>query len=127
MSWEINSDRPIYIQLMEQIEGRIISGFYKPGENLPSVRDLALEATVNPNTMQRALSELERINLVTVKRNSGRFITKDVEVIKNLKKERASSEAHDFLGKMNQMGFSYEETLMLLSELINKKSRGVIK
>ena len=66
MIWKISSDRPIYIQLVEQIQAAIISEYYKPGDRLPSVRDLAAEATVNPNTMQKALSELELTGLVTL-------------------------------------------------------------
>ena len=64
MPWNLDSDRPIYLQLMERIQHDIISGTYKPGDKLPSVRELAMEASVNPNTMQKALSELERIGLV---------------------------------------------------------------
>ena len=64
MPWNLDSDRPIYLQLMERIQHDIISGSYKPGDKLPSVRELAMEASVNPNTMQKALSELERIGLV---------------------------------------------------------------
>ena len=60
MPWELDNDRPIYLQLMERIQQDIVSGIYKPGDRLPSVRDLAVEAAVNPNTMQKALSELER-------------------------------------------------------------------
>ncbi|HCR41373.1 MAG TPA: GntR family transcriptional regulator, partial [Lachnospiraceae bacterium] len=60
MQWEINSDRPVYVQLIEQIQAGIISGYFKPGDKLPSVRDFAADAAVNPNTMQKALSELER-------------------------------------------------------------------
>ena len=64
MPWELDNDRPIYLQLMERIQQDIVSGIYKPGDRLPSVRDLAVEAAVNPNTMQKALSELERSGLV---------------------------------------------------------------
>ena len=63
MPWELDNDRPIYLQLMERIQQDIVSGIYKPGDRLPSVRDLAVEAAVNPNTMQKALSELERSGL----------------------------------------------------------------
>ena len=75
MPWELDNDRPIYLQLMERIQQDIVSGIYKPGDRLPSVRDLAVEAAVNPNTMQKALSELERSGLVYSQRTSGRFIT----------------------------------------------------
>ena len=70
MPWELDNDRPIYLQLMERIQQDIVSGIYKPGDRLPSVRDLAVEAAVNPNTMQKALSELERSGLVYSQRTS---------------------------------------------------------
>ena len=85
MAWALNNDRPIYLQLMERIQTDIVSGKYKPGEKLPSVRELALDAAVNPNTMQKALSELERIGLVYSQRTSGRFITEDDTMLKELK------------------------------------------
>ena len=81
MSWTLDNDRPIYLQLMERIQRDIIAGVYQPGDKLPSVRDLALEAAVNPNTMQKALSELERSGLVYSQRTSGRFITEDTEML----------------------------------------------
>ena len=84
MQWIIDSERPVYIQLVEQIHNGIISGYYKPGDKLPSVRELAAEAGVNPNTMQRALSELEQTELVFSNRTSGRYITSDTEIIKSL-------------------------------------------
>ena len=82
MPWNLDNDRPIYLQLMERIQHDIISGVYQPGDKLPSVRDLAVEAAVNPNTMQKALSELERCGLVYSQRTSGRFITDDTAMIK---------------------------------------------
>ena len=81
MPWELDNDRPIYLQLMERIQQDIVSGIYKPGDRLPSVRDLAVEAAVNPNTMQKALSELERSGLVYSQRTSGRFITEDTRLL----------------------------------------------
>ena len=88
MPWELDNDRPIYLQLMERIQRDIISGVYKPGDKLPSVRDLAVEAAVNPNTMQKALSELERSGLVYAQRTSGRFITEDEAMLKKMKQEQ---------------------------------------
>ena len=81
MPWELDNDRPIYLQLMERIQHDIISGVYKPGDKIPSVRDLALDAAVNPNTMQKALSELERSGLLYSQRTSGRFITDDEKLL----------------------------------------------
>ena len=86
MSWTLDNDRPIYLQLMERIQRDIIAGVYQPGDKLPSVRDLALEAAVNPNTMQKALSELERSGLVYSQRTSGRFITEDTEMLTQMKR-----------------------------------------
>ena len=75
MKWDFSSDAPIYAQLILQIKVGIVSGAFPPGERLPSVRDLATEAGVNPNTMQRALTELERDGLVYSQRTAGRFVT----------------------------------------------------
>ena len=86
MAWELDSDRPIFIQIVERIQMEIISGKYSPGDKLPSVRDLAAVAAVNPNTMQKALTELERTGLVYSQRTSGRFITEDAKMIEELKK-----------------------------------------
>jgi DNA-binding transcriptional regulator YhcF (GntR family) len=118
MKWELNSDRPVYVQLIEQIQAEIISGNYKPGDKLPSVRDLAAEATVNPNTMQKALSELERIGLLLTNRTSGRYITSDDKMIKNLREESARKQILEFLDKMNQLGFEPDETLKLFIEIV---------
>ena len=88
MAWNLDADKPIYAQLMEIIQMQIISGKYQAGGRLPSVRELAAEASVNPNTMQKALSELERGGLVYSQRTSGRFITEDEELLKELKNKK---------------------------------------
>lgn len=119
MAWELKSDRPIYLQLVEQIARLIISGTYKPGDKLPSVRELAAEASVNPNTMQKAFAELERSGLVFTNRTSGRFITEDQTMMKEMKKNLAKEELLAFLEKMKQLGFTKEETLELLIETAN--------
>jgi len=121
MKWELNTERPVYIQLIEQIQTEIISGNYKPGDKLPSVRDLAADATVNPNTMQRALVELERTGLLLTNRTSGRFITSDDNMIKMLKEESAKNQILEFIDKMHQLGFEPEETLTLFIEIVKKK------
>ena len=116
MSWNFSDDRPIYIQLMEKIQLKIICGAYKPGEKLPSVRDIASEASVNPNTMQKALSELERLGLVKTERTTGRFITDDKEKIQAMKKELAAEEIATFLETMKALGFSKEDVIQLINE-----------
>ena len=98
--WEFSDDRPIYIQIMEQIQLRIVSGTYVTGEKLPSVRELAAEASVNPNTVQKALSELERTGLIFSQRTNGRFITEDIDMIKNMKNNLAKEQIAIFLNNM---------------------------
>ncbi|MHB8130019.1 MAG: GntR family transcriptional regulator [Mobilitalea sp.] len=118
MQWELDSERPVYIQLIEQIQAGIISGYYKPGDKLPSVRDLAADATVNPNTMQKALVDLERTGLIFTNRTSGRFITSDEAMIKKLKGQSAKDLVQDFIDRMKQLGFEPEETLTLVTEIV---------
>ena len=120
MKWHIDSERPVYIQLMEQIQSGIISGYFKPGDKIPSVRDLAAQAGVNPNTMQKALVELERTGLVHTNRTSGRYITSDTEIIKNLKEESANSIIMDFLNNMKKIGFKKEEILEIITRIIEE-------
>ena len=109
MPWDLENDRPIYLQLMERIQQDIIKGVYQPGGKIPSVRELALEAAVNPNTMQKALSELERSGLVYSQRTSGRFITEDKKLLSHMKSELAKTHIHDFFTSMRQLGFCDEE------------------
>lgn len=121
MPWNLDSDRPIYLQLMERIQHDIISGTYKPGDKLPSVRELAIEASVNPNTMQKALSELERIGLVHSRRTSGRFITEDETMIKQLKTETATEHIREFLKSMERLGFTRPEILELVQDTMKEE------
>lgn len=116
MAWEFKPDRPIYSQLIEQIKIRIVSGVYKPGEKLQSVRDLAAEASVNPNTMQKALSELEQNGLLYSQRTSGRFVTEDEDMIKGVKDMLALEQIHEFLEKMSFLGYDLKDTISLLEK-----------
>ncbi len=118
MSWNLTSDRPIFIQIIEVIQLDIISGKYSPGDKLPSVRDLASEAAVNPNTMQKALAELERTGLVYSQRTSGRFITEDTKMIEELKSTLAREKIEEFLESMQKLGFQNEETITLMTETL---------
>lgn len=117
MAWELKSDRPIYSQLMEYIKISIVSGKYKPGAKMPSVRELASEASVNPNTMQKALTELERSGLLFSVRTSGRFITEDSKMIEEMKCNLAKEEIQAFLKKMEQIGFTKEEAIETIKEI----------
>lgn len=116
MTWELKSDRPIYIQLIEQIELRIVSGQYPAGGKLPPVRDMAAEAAVNPNTMQKALAELERSGLVYSQRTSGRFITEDKAMIQSIRNTLAKEQIIAFFDKMEQLGFSRREIISLMEQ-----------
>lgn len=121
MTWEFKPDRPIYQQLVEQIELRIVSGTYPPGEKLPSVRELAAQAAVNPNTMQKALAELERQGLVYTQRTAGRYITQDKELLQNAKDNLAREQIQEFFQKMRQLGYSETETLSLLTSAAKER------
>lgn len=120
LNWQLKTDRPIYAQLIELIELQIVSGRYQPGDRLPAVRDMASQAEVNPNTMQKALAELERKGLVFTQRTSGRFITEDEQMIKKLKDLLAKMQIDDFLEKMDSLGFSKKETLQMLENVMEE-------
>jgi GntR family transcriptional regulator len=122
MSWNFNDERPIYIQLMEQIQLKIVSGIYKSGEKLPSVRDLAGDAAVNPNTMQKALTELERTGLVFSQRTSGRFITEDINVIKDIRNGLAKEQIEKFLNNIQKIGYTKQEIIALI-EIMSKEMK----
>ena len=121
MEWHIRADLPIYAQLIFQIKLAIVSGEYLPGERLASVRELAMDAGVNPNTMQRALQELEREGMVYTQRTSGRFVTEDTKVIESAKKLLAESEIRSFLEQMTRLGYPKEEIVSLLKASIEEE------
>lgn len=114
MAWELSNDKPIYLQIIERVQRQIVSGFYRPGDKLPSVRELAAEAGVNPNTMQKAFGELERSELIVTLRTSGRVVTEDTKLIQDIKKTMAQEQIKDFFEKMKEIGFEKEETLKLM-------------
>ena len=116
MIWNFRGDLPIYSQLVEQIKLGIVSGSLLPGERLMSVRDMATEAGVNPNTMQRALQELERDGMVYSQRTSGRFVTENLQVIERAKKKLAEEQIRGFQEAMKKLGYRREEILTLLKE-----------
>ncbi|MDF2672365.1 MAG: ytrA2 [Clostridiales bacterium] len=123
MSWDLQSDRPIYTQIIEQMELKISSGVYPLGSKLPSVRDLAGEASVNPNTMQRALAKLEENGLLYTNRTSGRFVTEDVMMIKQVKNRLAQEQVNEFLKKMGELGFEQEDILSIITKLMEAKKK----
>ena len=117
MEYIFDNDRPIYIQLVEKLRLEIISNKLKPGERIPSVRELALEARVNPNTMQKALVELENEGLIYTERTNGKFVTTNKELIEKIKKELAEEKVNNYLQDMKNIGISYKEAIDYLQEL----------
>lgn len=114
MSEQFDSSRPIYAQLVERLKARILAGTYQSGGHLDSVRDLAAAAGVNPNTMQRALAQLEAEGLVRTERTSGRFVTEDTDLIEQLRASAARNIAADFLEKMRSIGYTSQQAAELL-------------
>ncbi len=109
MEWNFKNGIPIYSQIIDAMTMRIASGSYQPGEKLPSVRDLAMDAGVNPNTMQRALAELERRGLVYSERTSGRYVTKEETVLNSLHDELAKKYFDEFAASLRKIGMSGED------------------
>ena len=123
MPWELKSDRPIYTQLIEQIELRIVSGVYPLGSKLSSVRDMAQEAAVNPNTMQRALVKLEEAGLIITHRTNGRSITEDARMVEMAKTKLAQEQISEFLKKMQLMGFEQTEILTIIDNMVKEMKK----
>ena len=120
IKFEFDNNIPIYIQLVEQLKKYIISGKIKPGERLPSVRELALLTKVNPNTMQKALTELEDEKLIFTERTNGKFVTDNEKIIDNLKKEYAKELSNKYFTNMESIGFTKTETINYLKEIGGK-------
>jgi GntR family transcriptional regulator len=116
MGWKLNNDRSIWIQLKEQLGKQIVSGLYQCGEKLPSVRDLAKEAGVNPNTMQRALASLDQEGLVITNRTTGRCVTDDQEILMQYREGMAEEVIHTYLQGMEELGYNKEEAVLRLQK-----------
>jgi len=114
MSWIFDNDKPIYIQFIEQLKIAIACGEYKPGEKLPSVRDLAIQIKANPNTVQRALTELETTNIIYTQRTNGKFVTEDLDLIKSLRQQLAKENLSVFLTSMYKLGLTKDEIVKLI-------------
>lgn len=122
MDYIFNNERPIYLQLVEKLKMQIVSGELKQGERIPSVRELAIMAKVNPNTMQKALAELESQGLVYTERTNGKFVTQDQELINQTKKELAKEKVQKYLDDMKNIGITYEQARNYLQELGGKEN-----
>lgn len=121
MDYIFNNETPIYIQLVQKIKAGIVSGELKQGERLLSVRELALTAKVNPNTMQKALAELESEGLIYTERTNGKFVTNDKKLIEKIKKELAKEKVESYLNDMKNIGIDYNDAIKYLQELGGKK------
>ena len=116
MQWKFDGNAPIYKQLVDQMKLGIVSGEWIPGQRIPAVRELAVDAGVNPNTMQRALQELERQGLMFSQRTSGRFVTEDREMIEDAKRTLANRHISAFIRQMQALGYTRQEIVAMLEE-----------
>lgn len=116
MRIEFTGDTPIYLQLIRLIRQAIASGDQAPGSKLPGVRDLAVDYGVNPNTVQRALTELERDGLLYTERTAGRYVTADEKKIAAIRTELAERQIDDFVHQMKALGFDRSQLLKVLEE-----------
>lgn len=121
MKFEFDNNIPIYIQLVEQLKIYIISGKLSVGERLPSVRDLALQTKVNPNTMQKALTELEEMGLIYTERTNGKFVTDNQELIDKIKTDYAKEIADKFFCGMESIGFNELQAIKFLEKFGGSK------
>lgn len=118
MSWTFDNNKPIYLQIMEKMKLQIVSHQLEPNQQLPTVRDLASEAGVNPNTIQRALSDLERDGFVYSKRTIGRFVTEDQELLTQSRKQLSEEQLEQFISSMTQFGYQKEELPSVVADYI---------
>ncbi|MBQ1464169.1 MAG: GntR family transcriptional regulator [Ruminococcus sp.] len=115
--WNFNNDKPVYAQIIDEIMNRIASGAYPPGERIPSVRDLAEEARVNPNTMQRALAEIERSGYIVSQRTTGKYVTSDVSLIESLNSNRAEKIVSAFAEELKRAEIPFDMAIEMLRKM----------
>lgn len=121
MTIEFDNNLPIYIQIMNYIKGEIVTGKLKPGDKILSVRELASELQINPNTVQRTFQELEREEIVETRRGMGRYVTSNEGTILTIKKEMAKDVLDRFIRGMQDLGFQDEDILAAVAENIRNK------
>ena len=122
--WSFTNDKPVYIQIIDEIMNRIALGIYKPGERIPSVRDLAEEARVNPNTMQKALAEIERNGYIISLRTSGKFVTDNQELILSLNRDRSEEIVRNFLSEIKRLSLTVEDAVELVKKYSTDSTGG---
>lgn len=116
MAWKFTSDKPVYLQIADRLTKSVLSGEFKPGEQIPSVRQLALDAAVNPNTVQHAFTELENNGLIISRNTIGRFVTENTAIIEECRNEMAKSIAKAFIKNMSQLSISPEQAIKIIEE-----------
>ena len=116
MAWKFDADRAVYLQIAQRIEIAVLSGVYTPGGQIPSVRQLALEAAVNPNTVQHAFTELENQGIILSRGTQGRFVTEDAATIEACRLELAQLQVQQFLKDIGQLGISREQAVSMIKE-----------
>lgn len=116
MAWSFSSDRPVYLQIAERIIRSVLSGEYNSGEQIPSVRQLALEAAVNPNTVQHAFNELENEGVIISKGTLGRFVTEDNEIIEECRKNEARKAVEQFAENMKRLSITEKQAIIMVKE-----------
>lgn len=118
MAWQFDNTRALYLQICEKLTYAVVSGQYSAGARFPTVRELALEAAVNPNTMQKALSELERQGILVTHRTAGRCVTEDPALIDRQRRILAEASTDAYLSRMKQLGYDLPQAEQLLHERI---------
>lgn len=116
MSWSFSSDRPVYVQLAQRIRNNIVTGVYPPGSQIPSVRQLAVTAAVNPNTVQHAFAELESEGLLVSRGTTGRFVTEDPAMIERCRQQQARALVREFINSASHISISREQLIEMIRE-----------
>lgn len=122
MNYVFDNDKAIYLQLAQELTSDIISGKLKPGNKIPTVRELAVLASVNPNTVQKALNELEKNSLIYTERTNGKYVTTNVEIIDQFKDKIIYEKLDTFLSDMKNIGISDKEINTYLSKMKGKNN-----
>lgn len=122
MSWKFNNDSPIYLQIMDVLKSQIAQGILKPGDKVPAVRELAISAGVNPNTMQKALSELEREGILCSKRTTGRYVSEDINNEKDIRRELSHRYVKEFVDNMLNIGCDKTEIKQNLNDYLEEEN-----
>ena len=116
MAWSFSADKPVYLQIADRIRKKVVSGEFLPGDQIPTVRQLALTAAVNPNTIQRAFAELEREGLIVSHGTVGRYVTEDAEIIEGTRSAMAEHIIGDFVREIGQLSISTDEAIHMIEE-----------